>query len=1698
MDEIRCPMCGKPNPASADNCQFCDARIKLLDDMGTIDDLKNDDLAPPAGSDQPDTNPVSEGSDDWPLEDFGGPVRDESDSAKGTSTTDRLAAATGVSHQDNLPDDDLPDYLMPPDEDTFTRTIKNSDDEQISLGDSTAERSLPAKDDLPEWLSEVGDQTFGSDMPDHLLDDEETSADIEMDWLGNLDVGKANDESTSPPDPEDAPKTEPDTLGESEDAASSWLEEAEAPAEDGEAAPAWLGEIESPAEDGDAAPAWLEEVESSTEDEDAAPAWLGESETPAEDEDAAPAWLGEAETPAQDGDAASSWLGEVEAPAEEEDAAPSWLGEVEAPAEEGDVTPAWLGEAEAPAEGEDADPSWLGEIETPAEEGDAAPAWLGEVETPAENGDAAPAWLGEVEAPAEDEDAASSVNEEAEAPAGSGKNIPDWLSEIEEESILHPLPSAKETNIDEPEDADWLAQPTDEPAGGETIAADRTVESTSEISADETSNLDWLADPVDDADDAVPDWLAESTDEPAGIEISDADWLTELADEPPADETSDADWLAEPISDTRAAEISAVDIFTEPVSKTLAASESEPPSMYESDSLQDGEGEADPAWLKEVESPDGSSDIAPSISEEAEASAEDRNNIPDWFNEIEEESPSGVEEAVSGQNSVGAESTPEWLLDEGTGDLEDGSLEWLGAIESEPGEPAAVEGEIPEWLQQTPDDPPQPESAAEAGIPDWAVEAEAALPPAKAEKEITSGVPEWLIEYEANAEQAQSGDWLSILTGQTGGLASTISADSELTPLVPETQPVSDSDVEDAGDLPGIALAGAAIASSVSRTQEDALDVEDAPSWLDKIKTPAEDGDAAPSWLGEDETPAEDGDAAPSWLGEVETPAEDEDAAPTWLGEIEAPAEDEAAAPSWLGEVETPAEDEDAAPSWLEEVEAPAEDKDAAPSWPGEVETPAEDGDAAPSWLGEVETPAEDEDAAPTWLGEVEAPAEDGDAAPSWLGEVETPAEDKDAASSWLEEIESPAEDGDAAPTWLGEVETPAEDKDAASSWLEEIESPAEDEDAALFYPEETETSDDVVDEEELPDWLAAAADDQLAESGDAAVTPTEIETAQTKDADLPDWLEGVAAAGLAEAGLPDPAEGVEALDEVLEEELPDWLMGTDSPNKSGETVSETEATTESSWLGEVEVPAVDEDAAPSWLGEIETPAENGDAAPSSLEEGELSEVVGGDLPNWMSGLVDDDTYRDTGLLAGLDEEEEVEAEQLDPPDSGPLPNWLEEPAAFAETARAEPVDDYDDDSLEVSPHPLAEDGLVDWSDKIESVGEEITSDGKVSPEELPGWLQAMRPVEVVAAATAAAEDSDLPIEKAGPLAGLRGVVPGEEISTQFLAPPVYSSNLKATDRHRAHFALLEALMAEETRPRPVESAPTTSPARTLRMVVGLVMIFILLIPLLTGTQQMPLPTMVPVGVQTFYDLASFNLRQAGAPILLAVDYEPAYSGEIGISASGFIEQVIRQQALVTLVSTSPTGPALGEDLLNTVRTRNELAYDMDRMMVNLGYLSGGSASLQAFALDPARLTRYDLRSQLVWGTPGHPALNGINSLSDYFLVIVLTDNPDTARGWIEQVEPLLAETPLLMITSAQAAPMIAPYSDSGQVDGIVSGLSGGVSYELLMGQSGQAQRYWDAYQIGLIIAVTLTLAGALYYTLLAPYQVRGRRRRKG
>jgi hypothetical protein len=110
--------------------------------------------------------------------------------------------------------------------------------------------------------------------------------------------------------------------------------------------------------------------------------------------------------------------------------------------------------------------------------------------------------------------------------------------------------------------------------------------------------------------------------------------------------------------------------------------------------------------------------------------------------------------------------------------------------------------------------------------------------------------------------------------------------------------------------------------------------------------------------------------------------------------------------------------------------------------------------------------------------------------------------------------------------------------------------------------------------------------------------------------------------------------------------------------------------------------------------------------------------------------------------------------------------------------------------------------------------------------------------------------------------------------------------------------------------------------------------------------------------------------------------------------------------------------------------------------------------------------------------------LQGIKKLSDFAAVLVLTDNADTGRAWVEQTSLNLDGTPLLMIVSAQVEPMIRPYFDSGQIDGLVNGLADAKIYEGKYNRPGLAQIYWDSYSIGMLVAVLLIVAGALWGAL--------------
>jgi hypothetical protein len=169
--------------------------------------------------------------------------------------------------------------------------------------------------------------------------------------------------------------------------------------------------------------------------------------------------------------------------------------------------------------------------------------------------------------------------------------------------------------------------------------------------------------------------------------------------------------------------------------------------------------------------------------------------------------------------------------------------------------------------------------------------------------------------------------------------------------------------------------------------------------------------------------------------------------------------------------------------------------------------------------------------------------------------------------------------------------------------------------------------------------------------------------------------------------------------------------------------------------------------------------------------------------------------------------------------------------------------------------------------------------------------------------------------------------------------------------------------------------------------------------------------------------------------------------------------------------------------------------YARNENFINLGYLPGGAAGVQAFSKNPVTTKQLTTTGEGAWTSP---VLQGVSQLSNFAAIILLTDDVETARIWIEQTESDRGEARLLVVSSAQSGPMIRPYVSSGQVDGMVTGLEGSAPIEQSnSGRPGMARRYWDAYGFGLLTAVLIITLGSLW-SLVSSFQALRKEQGKG
>jgi hypothetical protein len=364
-----------------------------------------------------------------------------------------------------------------------------------------------------------------------------------------------------------------------------------------------------------------------------------------------------------------------------------------------------------------------------------------------------------------------------------------------------------------------------------------------------------------------------------------------------------------------------------------------------------------------------------------------------------------------------------------------------------------------------------------------------------------------------------------------------------------------------------------------------------------------------------------------------------------------------------------------------------------------------------------------------------------------------------------------------------------------------------------------------------------------------------------------------------------------------------------------------------------------------------------------------------------------------------------------------------------------------------------------------------------------------MRPVDAGVPQPASTSLSDSKVfESRGALAGLQGVLPAMPGFFPTSKPKAYSIKLQASEEQQAHAALLEKILEAETAPVPIGSFSVLGTSRGLRWLLAFLFFVILTATLCMRTQIFSLPVEFPVEAVSALNIVKESVPE-DARVLAIFDYEPARAGEIDAVTVPMFDQMIRSRhPRLTFISTNETGAILAERFISSVPLADEPSYQSGSQYLNLGYLPGGQMGIRAFAENPLQTAQYPFPQSskfLDFAIPAlaqtFPPLEGVSSLSNFAVLILITDDADSARAWIEQTTSARGAVPFVVVSSAQAAPMIQPYYASKQISGLVSGLYGGVLFEQdNEGRSDTVRTYWDAYNIGMLLAMVLILGGGL------------------
>lgn len=254
-----------------------------------------------------------------------------------------------------------------------------------------------------------------------------------------------------------------------------------------------------------------------------------------------------------------------------------------------------------------------------------------------------------------------------------------------------------------------------------------------------------------------------------------------------------------------------------------------------------------------------------------------------------------------------------------------------------------------------------------------------------------------------------------------------------------------------------------------------------------------------------------------------------------------------------------------------------------------------------------------------------------------------------------------------------------------------------------------------------------------------------------------------------------------------------------------------------------------------------------------------------------------------------------------------------------------------------------------------------------------------------------------------------------------------------------------------------------------------IVFIYIGLAIALPLLMQKEAPVPITPDVQALVD--ALDGLQPGSKVLAAFDYDPPSAPELQPMAVAFMKYAFKHDFQVIVMGLWPQGPqqanlAIVEAMKDPEVAARNLEYGVD--YVNLGFQSGNEFVIQSMGSNFKRMFPQDDRR---FDYDSLPIMSSVTNFSNIDFIFNLSAGKPGTVEWVQIAVDRFGATCGAGNTAVQA-PQVYPYLRSGQLTGLLGGMSGAAEFEKAINEKGKASTFVFAQMISHATVIAFILIG--------------------